>query len=617
MFTRQMIRLETLYPSPSHQRRAKALILTLLSFTVLTFAILLAIIANWSSVMRNFPDPGSITLIATGITLPIILIISYQFLINQQLNAASRISTYGLLLLTSVCIFMLPLPVNTAAVTGLILIPLVFSFFHLPQRDHRIVIGVYLFAIVAEAVFVFISDGTPNVFNGGDFLPTFILLAAVGLVGGGITRIVETYNANTEKAEAEAVALSNLVNILEQQTDRLTIINEISQMSGDEIPFDSLGGMIAEKIMPILAPEHVSIAFLEGNRQYADITTFAGPQMLERLSLNKTPFQLAMNENRTVRLSYRDHQQGTRFLYQVKGVKFMLIIPLSVREQMYGTLNIGFTEPDSIIADDVRLCEQIANQLAVMIENMHLYGKLDTSLDEQSALFNTTIAINSANDLPTIYQMAMKELAKISDANRVDIFIAGPDPHNIISTIGSAASWQDGRLSVSPSSEPLNLLDHPYLASLSGLKTNLVLIGEEIEEKLPIEIRRIFLDSGVRELMIMPLSTGPVFLGLVIIQGFSEHGYSNMQIRLCKGIVDQVAMAIDSQTLLERARDSARREQILNKLSYQMQRATSIDQVVQIALREVKQTFGAKSVTLSLGTPSEENEEADRGENYA
>lgn len=597
MFNRLMIRLETLYQNSTMLRRANALAWSILGLAggfLLTVLLVLG--------MRTYTGPLVSAMIAVA-SIIFILLGSYALLLRGQLTLAGRVLSFGLLAVTAASTFVLPVGMNTAAAAGLIMLTLALSALFLSRQESLILTFLFAGLILIWGLtqaFVPQGAGTWQPIQQGIFLIIATLIAGVIL-----SYMLEQYIISAERAETQAMEMANLADALEQQSDRLAVINEISQLSGDMMPFESLGQMVTERLLPLLSPEHVSIGFLQTNKQNADFTTYYGPEMPDRLNITKTPFEYALQENRTIRLNYRDQQRGTRFLYQVKGVKFLLIVPLSARDQMYGTLNIGFAEPDSIIADDVQLCEQIGRQIAVMLENMQLYGKLDQEVDEQSALYNTSLAINAANDLPTIYQMALKELANISGGNRIDIYATGPDPHVIISHLTRAATWIDGQVSLFPAREPIPLEDHPALETIRTLQTNMVLVKEEIDDRLDLDFRRGFLESGVAQVMILPIKSGPVWLGFVLLQVFHEQHLTSMQIRLCRGIADQVALAVDSQVLLSQARNAAKREQVINKLSYQLDRANSVDDIIRVALKELRHTLGAESVAIRLGNPGD------------
>lgn len=614
MFNRLNKRLETLYPIPTSFRRAKALAWSLIAFAVGFILYFLSLFLTNPGARENEPL-RELGLQFGSAAVVIIILASMASLLRGRLTLSSRTLGFGLFLITLLA-FMIPIGVIYAAVTSVVLLNIVLASLYLPRRDLQILTILYAISIlVVGAMQVMGVSFVPAGVGWEVFQDGFSLLLTALITGFILSNLIEQLISATEKAEASTQEMVNLVTALEQQTDRLSVINEISQMSSDVMPFESLGQMIADKLMPILSPDHVSIGFLEMNKQNAGFTTFFGPEMPARLSIVKTPFAFALDENRTVRLNYRDHQRGTRFLYQVQGIKFMLIVPLAVRDQLYGTLNIGFTEPDMIIADDVVLCEQVARQIAVMIENMQLYGRLDNSMDEQSALYNTSLAINAASDLPTIYQMALKELANISGGDRIDLFLSGPDPHNIVSHVSHVSHWQEGEVLTPVNPDRYDFLEHPFLNPFANLRTNLILEGSEIGEKIEADFNRLFLFPEATSLMILPLSTGPIWLGFVVVQGYQNQHFSSIQIRLCRGIVDQVALAIDSQVLLAQARNAARREQIVNKLSYQMERANSMDEIIRIALTEIRETVGSESITLRLGTPVKEDERMGGGRN--
>lgn len=76
------------------------------------------------------------------------------------------------------------------------------------------------------------------------------------------------------------------------------------------------------------------------------------------------------------------------------------------------------------------------------------------------------------------------------------------------------------------------------------------------------------------------------------------------EIELIESVADQVAQAIDNLNLLEGVQSMALREQLINDITAQLQRASSVDEVLKTAARAVRNALGNVEVVARLETDS-------------
>ena len=98
----------------------------------------------------------------------------------------------------------------------------------------------------------------------------------------------------------------------------------------------------------------------------------------------------------------------------------------------------------------------------------------------------------------------------------------------------------------------------------------------------------------------VPISTGNIVLGVLDVQQDSINGVSEEDARLIQSIADQVAIAIQNARAYARAQYQAEHEQLITDVTQKVQQATSIEEVLQVAVRELGRALNARRASVEL-----------------
>ncbi|GEM_PF-1466564 len=119
---------------------------------------------------------------------------------------------------------------------------------------------------------------------------------------------------------------------------------------------------------------------------------------------------------------------------------------------------------------------------------------------------------------------------------------------------------------------------------------------------IPEADRRIFLESGVSSIAIVPLIAAGERWGWLFIESVGRlHRFSEQEKRLLRVIAEAAAVALQNIFLVEHAQHMAERERQVRELSDQMQRAADVEHLLQQLVRSLRTTLGASYAAIRLG----------------
>lgn len=381
-----------------------------------------------------------------------------------------------------------------------------------------------------------------------------------------------------------------ILDALSRQTERLSMANTLSHDISGTLEMRMLGELLTDRLQQILTFDHLSIVLYEQGRVHARIETLHGQAVELMPDLPRTPIAYAIQRERSIQVQ-DDTEWPDRHLWNAAGIESLLVAPLIIRGKTLGTLNIGVNRAYTFEPDDIMLAEQMAVQTAAAIENMRLFERMQSSLQESTALYSTSLAMNAAQNLVEVYETTILEIAQLSNAQIIELYLAGPDPRLKLEYIEQVAVLRDEQLETQGEKLRYAVVEAPVLSQFPQSRANLVFNDLQSDQRIDEEVRTQYVNDGVNAMVLIPVSTGTIWLGALLLKRTDANSFVGEQVRLCRNIADQAALAIDSHFLLERTQRTAIHEQALREISEQLRDETDIESMLSIAQEKLSRAL--------------------------
>jgi putative methionine-R-sulfoxide reductase with GAF domain len=135
------------------------------------------------------------------------------------------------------------------------------------------------------------------------------------------------------------------------------------------------------------------------------------------------------------------------------------------------------------------------------------------------------------------------------------------------------------------------------------------LVGRSAETNVPVLVRDTSQDPNwlpnpllpdTRAELAVPISVGDRVLGVLDVQQNVVGGIRQDDVNLVQSIANQVAIAVQNARAYAQVRAQAEREAVVAAINQKIQRATSIDSVLQIAVNELGKALDAQRTSVEL-----------------
>ncbi len=280
-----------------------------------------------------------------------------------------------------------------------------------------------------------------------------------------------------------------------------------------------------------------------------------------------------------------------RHFFQVLAIRSMALIPIRQEGELIGTIAlIADPEPREFQPEELSLAMAVAEQAGIALKQAQLYEQTRISAQRESLLRQIAQRLSGTYDPHQVVQIALEGMADALQISQCD-FIAFQDPH--VAGLPSRAVAQDQSpgdpLPNLPTlSEPLKILQEyrrqPGIPSHLGQvvppdlnwlllrncygNRDTLLIHDVNQFPLPAQTRRNLLQSGIRSLLCVPMTTDADQIAGVLcaftpaeaaeasstLTRSEGTGFSESDTDLVKALADIAAVALQRALFYERVR---------------------------------------------------------------
>jgi formate hydrogenlyase transcriptional activator len=270
-------------------------------------------------------------------------------------------------------------------------------------------------------------------------------------------------------------------------------------------------------------------------------------------------------------------------------------IPLIAQGRKLGVMGVASKRENSLSDDDRELLIQVANQVAIAVDNALNFERARKAeqearrhLDRLSLVLRINNAVVSQLELHELLQVISGSLREMVRNDTTGVALYEPESDTL-------------RLVMTDFPEQMELVEESYLVPLEGSVMGLaftsaepVFLDEYDLERFPSDFTRRSYDAGLRSCGNIPLIAHGRKLGALGVASRRPSAFSAEDIELLCQIAGQIAIAVDNALNFERARVA---EQEANHQSDRLQLLLRLNNAIASAL-DLPALFRAVSASL-------------------
>lgn len=348
---------------------------------------------------------------------------------------------------------------------------------------------------------------------------------------------------------------------LETRLARLEALYQVSQVLHSTLEPQEALQLIVREAVRLMRAGSGSLVLLNPTTQLLEIHAAWGlPPGAEQLQL-KPGEGLTGWVARTGRPArVADVRADPRYIMLRPEVRSELAVPLEVRGEVRGVLNVDSDQPAAFTEEDEALLTELARQAAAVILNTWQYEQLRLKARWLETLLTVGQTVNSPVTLDEALQAITREAGRLMDARLVSLLL-----------LDETGAWLDLRACCGAG---------PAYRSKPRLSVADSLLGSVVRRHKPLQVENvqtspryqhpeIARQEGLISLLSVPLLYHDRALGVLNVYTGAPHSFSNEEIRVLTAFADFSALAIEKARLYERlvqTEEQLRRQQQLSTL---------------------------------------------------
>jgi GAF domain-containing protein/signal transduction histidine kinase len=407
-------------------------------------------------------------------------------------------------------------------------------------------------------------------------------------------------------ADQAAMALENarLFEERERRISELTTLNDISQEISATLKQDELLTSLHRGISEVLNTADSFIALYDRETRRLsfpicwvdgapiqddeEIVIEDGAGLVNRVILERRPL-LLRSQQEVDAISTGQPVPGERQISSWLGV------PIIRGDQVLGILNVQSYEPNAFDEDDLRFLATVASQAATAIANAWLFDERERRLREVIAIKDIGSAVTSTLDLQDVLERLHSELGRVIDVSTsmIGLYDARTD------VIWFPVFYDQGqRLSFTPT--PLRFGTNGW--AIRNRQTLLLNTIEQADQMgLDVRSGRIGPENQFEQsFLVVPIVSGNDVLGVINLQSYEQHAFSQDDLRFVSTVASQAAIAINNARLFQERGRQIEELATFNEIGQELSAATRYDDLIELLYRQTSRLLDTTNFYVAL-----------------
>ena len=460
-------------------------------------------------------------------------------------------------------------------------------------RDRAIALGIFYFALVAALAYLFgrrytapirrLSNASKKVAKGD--LTVRIEPESrdeIGELAQSFNIMVQRLREFYERLELKVDERTR--NLNRRNLELAALIKTIQSISAG-LDLNKVLEIAVKEAVRIFNVSYCSIVLVEEGKEYGTVASEYSraklkPSLGEILHLNECPtlneaFQekryVLVADARKAELSPREREMAERL-----NMRSILVVPLVLGEKTLGTMQLSsLGETKEFTKEEINICQTIANQVAIAIENAHLFSELKQHDKTLEILFDIDRVVSQSLFLDELLKAAIDKSIEVTSSNAGWIYLLQEDGETL-----TLEAYRGISEELVKAAKKLKVGQ-----GVSGLAVNSGKpVTMDIENYPYPRLLPLMMKNNITSLVGVPLVAKGKTIGALVLSSSKHRVFSKDDIDVLSSIGSQIGVAFDNARLYSELRRHSRTMEILFEIDRVVSQSLNLEEIFKEAL---------------------------------
>jgi GAF domain-containing protein/two-component sensor histidine kinase/HAMP domain-containing protein len=268
-----------------------------------------------------------------------------------------------------------------------------------------------------------------------------------------------------------------------------------------------------------------------------------------------------------------------------------LVLPMKVKGQVVGVLNVESDRPNAFDASDVAVLQALANQVAVAIENARLYESEHRRADQFRVLAEVGQRITSILDVDRLLSQTVAAISEAFGYYHVGIALIEGDM--AVYKVGAGALWEGQPAGFNP---PRLKIGQEGLTGWVAASGAPLLVPDVSREPRYVRME----GSQTQSEVALPIRTKDHTIGVLDIQSDRLNAFDQSDLAVLQSLANQLAVAIENARLFETEQRRAEQLRIINEVGRRITSILTVDDLLAQTIVLIRESFQYYYASIGL-----------------
>ncbi|MBN2003206.1 MAG: GAF domain-containing protein [Anaerolineae bacterium] len=268
-------------------------------------------------------------------------------------------------------------------------------------------------------------------------------------------------------------------------------------------------------------------------------------------------------------------------------VRAELAVPLQIQGKVRGVIDVKSDRPQGLDENDAALMEILASQVAVAIENIHLFQAERDRTVELETLRQAGLYLTSKLELEPLLEAILENALKLTEADDAHIFLYDGNALHF-----GAARWRGGAVHT-----PFTQIRGDGITYRVARNAERLVVNQMQGHPLFADSDRNGAIAGI------PLRIGETVVGVMNIAFHAPHNFDEKELQSLSLLADQAAITIHNVRLFEATERQIKELSVLHAVANAAAEMTHEDALIECATDLLGQTLYPDSCGILLINP--------------
>ena len=386
---------------------------------------------------------------------------------------------------------------------------------------------------------------------------------------------------------AAAIENTQLFQAERDRTHELEILRQAGIQLTTKLALKPALNAILESALKLTAADDVHIFLYDGEKLHFGAALWrdgSTEDAFTELRENGVTYTVARNKKRLV----VDEIQGHPFFQNTAWSGAIAGLPLRIKEQVVGVLNVAYTDPHSFDEHELRILGFLGDQAAIVIHNVRLFEATERQLKELAILHAVATTAAQVTHEDALIECASDLIGQALYSDSFGVVLV----ENEQLRFHTSYRWYENHTKSTPLSLGQGIVGQ---VAHDGRPRN---IGDvsKIDNYVAVS-------SNIRSELCVPLKAGGNIIGVINAENTHLNAFTIEDERLLMTFAHQLAAGIEKARLFTEIAEALTREQRLNAFTRTISHGLDINDILQKAARQAAELVGADASSLRLLAP--------------